>query len=246
MIMRTSNPALSSKAFQVASAPASTELMTIRGTVNKTLICLALVVLPASWIWGKMYENPTAMSGLMMLGVFGGFIAALVTIFKKTWAPITTPIYCLLQGLFLGGISAVFERQYPGLVNQAVFLTFGTLFALLIAYKAGVRPSEGFKLGIVAATGGIAVLYFVNLILGFFGTNIPFIHQSSGLGIAFSVFVVIIAALNLVLDFDFIDKASSAGAPKYMEWYGAFGLMVTLVWLYLEILRLLAKLQSRR
>jgi uncharacterized YccA/Bax inhibitor family protein len=153
----------------------------------------------------------------------------------------------VLEGLALGGISVVFEATYPGIVNQAVFLTFGTLGALLIAYRAGViRATDNFKRGVVAATGGIALLYFLSFILGFFGVSVPLIHSNGTFGILFSLFVVVIAALNLVLDFDLIEKGAARGAPKYMEWYGAFALLVTLVWLYLEILRLLAKLAARR
>jgi uncharacterized YccA/Bax inhibitor family protein len=182
-----------------------------------------------------------------MVGVIGGLIAAMVTIFKKEWAATTTPIYAGLEGLALGGISAVFEARFPGLVSQAVFLTFGTLGALLLAYRSGlIRATENFKLGVFAATGGIAVIYLINFVMSFFGSSIPMIHSSGTVGIVFSVIVVGVAALNLVLDFDFIEQGAKRGAPKYMEWYGAFGLLVTLVWLYLEILRLLAKLQERR
>ena len=152
-----------------------------------------------------------------------------------------------MEGLALGGISVVFEASYPGIVSQAIFLTFGTLGALLMAYRSGlIRATENFKLGVVAATGGIALVYLASMVLGFFGMSVPLIHSSGTFGILFSVFVVVIAALNLVLDFDFIEQGVERGAPKYMEWYGAFGLMVTLVWLYLEILRLLAKLNDRR
>ena len=151
-----------------------------------------------------------------------------------------------MEGLALGGISFIFEQQYPGIVSQAIFLTFGTLGGLLLAYRSGViRATENFKLGVVAATGGIGLVYFLSFILGFFGINIPLIHSSGTFGILFSLFVVVIAALNLVLDFDFIEEGAERGAPQYMEWYGAFGLLVTLIWLYLEILRLLVKLRSR-
>ena len=187
------------------------------------------------------------MPGLMIFGAIGGFIVAIVTIFKKNWAPITVPIYAILEGLFLGGISQIFEKQFPGIVTQAIILTLGILGALLIAYKTKlIKPTENFKLGVSAATGGIFLVYLINFIMGFFGSSIPMIHESGLMGIGFSIFVVIIAALNLVLDFDFIEQGVELGAPKYMEWYGAFGLMVTLIWLYLEILRLLAKLQSNR
>ena len=174
------------------------------------------------------------------------FIFAMVTIFKKTWAPVTAPVYALLEGMVLGSISAMFEVRYHGIAIQAVGLTFGTMFALLVAYQSGLIPvTQNFKLGIVAATGGIALFYIAQIVLGFFGIHFTTINGSGPIGIAFSVFVVIVAALNLVLDFDFIESAARAGAPKYMEWYGAFGLMVTLIWLYLEILRLLSKLRSR-
>ena len=167
-------------------------------------------------------------------------------IFKKTWAPFTVPVYALLEGLFLGGISRFFEDRFPGIASQAIILTLGILGALLLAYKSKlIKPTENFKLGIAAATGGIFLIYMINIIMGFFGSSIPMIHESGMIGIGFSVFVVIIASLNLVLDFDFIEQGVEQGAPKYMEWYGAFGLLVTLIWLYLEILRLLAKLQSR-
>ena len=158
----------------------------------------------------------------------------------------TAPLYALAEGLFLGGVSSLFEARFPGIVMQAVLLTFGTLFALLMAYRSGlVRATENFKLGVVAATGGIALVYLATIVLGFFGIGIPYIHESGLVGIGFSLFVVVVAALNLVLDFDFIETGVEQGAPKYMEWYGAFGLMVTRVWLYIEFLRLLAKLQSR-
>jgi len=243
--MRTANPALSDKAFQIPQATGEAT-MTINGTVSKTGIALLLLLMSASWTWQQAYAGAD-ISAPLILGLLGGLICAFVTIFKKTWAPITTPIYALLEGLVLGGISAIFERSYPGIVIQAVGLTFGTLFALLLAYQSGmIKVTENFKMGIVAATGGIFLVYLVNFIMGFFGARIPFIHESGWLGIGFSLFVVVIAALNLVLDFDFIEKGAEHGAPKYMEWYGAFGLMVTLIWLYLEILRLLAKLQSRR
>jgi len=169
-----------------------------------------------------------------------------VTVFKKEWSPVTAPMYALVEGFFLGAISAVFEARFPGIVFQAVLLTFGTLFALLVAYRSGlIKVTENFKLGVVAATGGIALLYLASFVLGFFNINVPVIHEASGWGIAFSLFVVVVAALNLVLDFDFIENGAAARAPKYMEWYGAFGLMVTLVWLYVEFLRLLSKIQQR-
>jgi uncharacterized YccA/Bax inhibitor family protein len=179
-------------------------------------------------------------------GLIGGFIVALVTVFKKQWALLTAPMYALLEGLALGGISAIFEARFPGIVIQAVGLTFGTLFCLLMAYKSGmIKVTENFKLGVVSATGAIALFYVVSFLLSMFGISIPFIHGSGIIGIGFSLFVVAIAALNLVLDFDFIENGAARGVPQYMEWYAAFGLIVTLIWLYIEILRLLSKLRSR-
>jgi uncharacterized YccA/Bax inhibitor family protein len=185
-------------------------------------------------------------SGLLMIGVFGGFITAMITIFKQSWAPITAPIYALMEGLFLGGISAFLELRYPGIAVQAVGLTFGTLLTMLVLYSSGlIRVTNKLRIGIIAATGGIALFYFMEIILGFFHINFVSINGSGVIGIGFSLFVCAIAALNLVLDFDFIEQGVNAGAPKFMEWYGAFGIMVTLVWLYLEILRLLSKMRSR-
>ena len=245
-LMRTSNPALTEKAFkgQVAFG----ETMTLQGTVNKTGFLLLCIVVAAAWTWGLSHSNdPFAAIPWMIGGLIGGLIVALVTIFKKEWSPITAPIYALLEGLVLGGISAIFEKSYPGVAIQAVGLTFGTLFVLLLAYKSGiVRATQGFKIGVIAATGGIAVFYLFEMVLGFFfHIQVPVINGSGPWGIAFSLFVVIIAALNLVLDFDLIETGVNNGAAKYMEWYGAFALMVTLIWLYLEILRLLSKARRR-
>jgi len=243
---RTSNPALNEKAFRGEVALGG-EAMTLQGTVNKTGLLLLCVVATAAWTWGLAHsETPEAAMPWLIGGVFGGLVAALVTIFKRSWAPITAPLYALLEGLALGGISAFFERSYPGIAIEAVGLTFGVLFVMLVAYKTGViRATERFKLGVIAATGGIAVFYLVAMVLGLFHVSVGILYSSSAWGIGFSLFVVIIAALNLVLDFDMIETGVRIGAPKYMEWYGAFGLMVTLIWLYLEILRLLAKSRRR-
>jgi uncharacterized YccA/Bax inhibitor family protein len=246
---RTANPALNSKTFEsVGQVSDLSQVMTINGTVNKTAILLLCVVLTAGWTWGKFNtaETPGELMPYFWGGLLGGFIVALVIVFKKDWAPALAPVYALLQGCLLGVISAMYEKQFGGIVFQAVTLTFGVLFVLLFAYKSGViRPTENFKLGVVAATGGIALLYLVSIVMGFFGRSIGFIHESGPIGIGFSLVVVVIAALNLVLDFDFIERGAEQGAPKYMEWYAAFGLMVTLIWLYLEMLRLLAKLRRR-
>ena len=250
--MRSGNPVLGDNTFlDVGSGRVVTrdgQSMTIGGTVNKTALLLAMVLITATYTW-SLYTGPESLPSVMPYawgGGLGGFVVALVTVFKKDWAPVTAPIYALLQGLFLGAISAIFEARFPGIVMQAVGLTFGTLASLLLAYKSGlIRATENFKLGVVAATGGIMLLYLVNIGMRLFGMDgIGFIHDSGWLGIGFSAFVVVIAALNLVLDFDFIESGVDAGAPKHMEWFGAFGLIVTLIWLYLEILRLLSKLRG--
>ena len=245
LALRSGNQALTADTFTSIPRTSSENAMTISGTVNKTSLALAILFVAATYVWsqGAAGALPT---GFIWGGFIGGFVVALVTVFKQTWAPYTTPLYAGLEGLALGGISFIFEQQYPGIVSQAIFLTFGTLGGLLLAYRSGViRATENFKLGVVAATGGIGLVYFLSFILGFFGINIPLIHSSGTFGILFSLFVVVIAALNLVLDFDFIEEGAERGAPQYMEWYGAFGLLVTLIWLYLEILRLLVKLRSR-
>jgi uncharacterized YccA/Bax inhibitor family protein len=246
LTMRSGNPVLTQNTFKNLSISGTADAMTISGTVNKMLLALVLLMATAIWTWNLPAGDPR-IGGLMILGIGGGFVAAIVTVFKKTWAPYTVPVYALLEGLALGTISAMFERMYPGIVSQAIFLTFGTTGALLLAYRSGwIRATENFKLGVFAATGGIALIYLLSWVLSWFGTTIPLIHGNSTFGILFSLFVVVIAALNLVLDFDFIEEGAEKGAPKFMEWYGVFGLLVTLIWLYLEILRLLAKLKSRR
>ena len=246
-LMRTSNPALNQKIFQ-GEHVAFDEAMTLNGTINKTGILLLCTVSTAAWAWHGFMQTHSATSVLPLLwtGLIGGMIFAFITIFKKTWAPVTAPIYALLEGLVLGSISAVFELRFPGIAMQSVALTFGTMFVLLFAYRSGLIPvTQKFRLGVVAATGAIMLFYVAQMLLGFFGVRFSSINGSGMVGIAFSVAVVIVAALNLVLDFDFIESGVRARAPKYMEWYSAFGLMVTLIWLYLEILRLLSKTRSR-
>jgi len=247
MIGRTANPALRDSTF-TTFVRQTENVMTLQGAVNKSFILIALLMISAGWTWINAVPSPgePPSFGLPMAGAIGGFIVALITIFKKTLAPITAPVYAVLEGLFIGGISAVFEMKYPGIVVQAVTLTIGVFIALLLAYTSRlIKPTENFKLGVFAATGGIAILYLINFIMGFFGSGISIIHSNSLFGIGFSVVVVIIAALNLVLDFDFIENGARHGAPKFMEWFAAFGLLVTLVRLYIEILRLLAKLRNR-
>ena len=244
--MRTGNPALNTKTFRVEYS--DTSAMTIGGTVNKTAILLLMLAMTAIWSWKKVMTlgDISVMMPWMFGGMIVGLIFAIMTIFKKTAAPYTAPVYALAQGVFLGALSAMMEMNYPGIAFQAITLTFGTLFALLGAYKSGlIKATENLKLGVVAATGGIFLVYLASFVMGLFGVSMPYIHGSGPLGIGFSVFVIIIAALNLVLDFDFIEEGAKRGAPRYMEWYAAFGLLVTLVWLYIEILRLLSKLRSR-
>ena len=239
-VFRTGNPALSEKTFRDV-ARTGDGAMTLQGTVNKTGVSIIIVAVGAIITWNM--EQPIL---LLLAGAIGGAILGFVTVFKKTWAPITTPIYAFLEGLVLGAISRMYDQQVEGIVPIAVGLTMGTLGALLLAYTSRlIKVTENFRLGVFAATGGIALLYLVSFGLGFFGIRIPFIHEAGLIGILFSVGVVVVASLNLVLDFDFIERGAAMGAPKYMEWYAAFGLLVTLVWLYLEILRLLAKLNSR-
>jgi uncharacterized YccA/Bax inhibitor family protein len=250
--MQSGNPALNKNTFLDAASGAvftrGDEAMTINGTVNKTGLLLLLVLVGAMLSWSRFSgpDSLPAMLPLVLGGAIGGLVLGLVTAFKKTWAPFTAPLYAVAEGLFIGALSAIFELRYPGIVMQAVGLTFGTMAAMLLAYRSGlIRATEKFKLGIVAATGGIMLLYLANFAMGLFGHSMGFINGSSGIGIAFSAVVVVIAALNLILDFDLIETGAQSGAPKYMEWYGAFALVVTLVWLYLELLRLLSKLQSR-
>ena len=239
--LRSGNPVLTKNTFN--SGLDVSETMTINGTVNKTAISLFLLIGTGYFTFDVI--NPII---LIVCGI-GGFITAIVTVFKKQWAPITVPIYAILEGGLLGGVSFMYNSMYNGIVTDAIFLTVGILLSLLFAYRSGlIKPTENFKLGIFAATGGIAIVYVINMVMGFFGSSMGVmqIDNASPMSIGFSVVVVIIAALNLVLDFDFIEEGAESGAPKYMEWYGAFGLLVTLIWLYLEILRLLAKLNSRK
>ena len=254
-LMKTSNPALGRNTFSgFAQSQYGGNLvdaaarMTLSGTVNKTGILLLCAAFTAVLTWNSVAgaHDLGFASTALVLGGIGGFIFALITAFKKEWSPVTAPIYALLEGLVLGGISAIFELRYPGLPMEAVALTFGTLFVLLLAYKSGlIRVTEKFRLGVVAATGGIMVFYLIEMLLGFFGVHFTTINGAGPIGIGVSLFIVAIAALNLVLDFDFVEQGVAHGAPKYMEWYAAFGIMVTLVWLYLEILRLLSKMRSR-
>ena len=245
--MRTANPALKDGTFTGARTAPGAPAMTLRGTATKSLVLLLLTAFAASFTWNAVASGNTGIVGpAALVGGIGGFVVALVTVFKPRLAPYTAPLYAVLEGLLLGGVSALYDARFAGLPLQAVTLTFGVFFALLIVYRTGlVRATENFRLGVFAATGGIMVMYLLSFVLRFFGVQMAFLHDSSPLSIGISLVVVVVAALNLVLDFDFIERGVEHGAPRYMEWYGAFGLLVTLVWLYLEMLRLLAKLQGR-
>jgi uncharacterized YccA/Bax inhibitor family protein len=254
-LMKTSNPVLGSKTFdslpgvRYGGSLDLTERMTLSGTVNKTGLLLLCAMATAAWVWHLFLQSRdfADVTPYLLVGAVGGFVVALVTTFKAQWSPVTAPIYALLEGLVLGGVSALFDMRYPGIAIQAVGLTFGTLVVLLLIYSTGIiKVTDKFRMGIIAATGGIALFYLAQMVLGFFGVHfLSSVNGSGTIGIVFSLFVVGIAALNLILDFDFIERGVQHGAPRYMEWYGAFGIMVTLVWLYLEILRLLAKSRSR-
>lgn len=248
-LFKSRNPALSTDTFtkglQVNEA---TSVMTINGTVDKVAILGLLVFGSALVTWNLYWSNPDF--GIIQPFVIGGFIAglvlAIVIVFNKKMAPYLAPVYALMEGLALGGLSAFMEQIYPGIVLQAIVLTFGILFSLLLIYRLKIiQATENFKMIVASATAGIAIYYVISFIGGFFGFHMPFIHDSGTFGIIFSLVIVVIAALNLVVDFDFIEQGAKEKAPKFMEWYAAFGLMVTLIWLYLEILRLLAKLSSR-
>jgi len=244
------NPVLNEKAFQRVDqlVGASEEVMSLEGTVNKTAFLLLLVAAGAAWVWTRYFQSldPAVIMPYIVAGLIGGVVAALVTIFLPAWARISAPVYAAAQGLALGGISAFYEQRLHGIVFQAIGLTFGVLAVMLLAYRSGlIKVTDRFRMIVVAATGGIALLYFASIVLSFFGVTVPFIHQGGTFGIVFSLVVVGIAAANLALDFDFIQRGVEHGAPKLMEWYAAFGVMVTLIWLYLEILRLLSKLRRR-
>ena len=241
---RSGNPALSKRTFNNLKSTTG-EVMTLDGIVNKTAMSLAILLFAA------YYTYSNAIMDYVLIGLIGGFIVALVTIFKKEWSPITVPIYAVLEGLYLGGVSKMFGNMFePGIVPQAICLTLGILIALLFAYKTKIiKVTENFKLGVFAATAGIGVVYLISVLMSAFGgRGLPIMDptNTSMISIGFSLFVVGIASLNLVMDFDFIEQGVENGAPKYMEWYGAFGLLMTLIWLYLEILKLLAKTSSRK
>lgn len=258
------------RAVPVEKTRASPTTMTVAGTINKIAVLLALCVATAIFSWNLVLDYDPTVGGfvqapsapvspnlVMMGGMIVGLILALITVFKPTASPITAPLYALAEGCFVGGVSAVFAlyagKEQNGalaansaMVMQAVLLTFGVLGAMLFAYRTKIiRPTRRFYMGVAVATGGIALTYLVSIGLSFFGMSVPFIHSSGPIGIGFSLFVVAIASLNLILDFDLIATGVANKAPRHMEWYAGFAILVTLVWLYLEILRLLSKLQRR-
>jgi len=248
-IFKSGNPTLTQKSFEKTLVGNESEVMTERGTMNKFFLLCLLVIASASFTWSAFYQGKDV-SSWMWTGMIGGFIVAMVTVFKPMWASITAPIYALLEGVFVGAVSAVFSNAFskvaPGIVMQAVTLTFGVVIAMFLLYRFGIiKATQRFRSIVITATAGIGIFYLIATLLRFFSIDIAFIHEGSTMGIVFSLVVVTIAALNLILDFDMIENGVAMGAPKYMEWYGAFGLIVTIVWLYLEILRLLSKLNSR-
>lgn len=252
--MISSNPTLGKGVFEKTRVRGA-ETMTVGGTINKSLILLTLVFATALWSWSKAWQsiaNPElavgmSIQGMAMVGGIVGFILAMITVFVKKAAPYTAPAYALAQGVFLGAFSAIMELQYGGIVFQAILGTFGTFFFMLFLYQNRViRATDRFRKAMMIGMGGIFFIYLVSFIMSFFGTTIPYIHDSGPIGIGFSIVVVGLAAFSFILDFDGIERGEAAGAAKYMEWYGAFGLLVTLIWLYIEILRLLAKIRDRR
>lgn len=250
--MKTSNPALSRDTFLAPSNQVGLERMTVAGAVNRCFVLVGLLLLSTLWSWNFIFSAPSVIDYGPQIPVwfypvlFGGFALSLVIIFKSNTAPYLAPVYALAEGLLLGTISAMMEIRYPGIALQAMLVTVGTLFSMLTAYRAGlIRATAKFRSAVVAATGGIAVVYLIDFVLRLFGMNVPFIHESGTLGMLVSAVVVVVAALNLILDFDLIEQGAAQGLPRHMEWYAAFGLLVTLVWLYLEVLRLLSKARSR-
>lgn len=224
----------------------ASQSMTIQGAATKALILLGLCFGTASMTFAMTHGGNSAAAMPWMIGGFvGALVFSIATSFKPNWAPVTAPLYALAEGLLLGAISGGYERMFNGIVPQAALATLGTMAAMLFAYKTGlIKATRGFVMGVGAATGGIALMYLAAMVLSMFGIRMSFLYQPTMLGIGISAVIVIVAALNLIIDFAAIQQAAEQGAPKYYEWYSAFGLMVTIVWLYIEILRLLAMLAA--
>lgn len=252
-LFKSGNPTLAENKFKstvLDQVVSPDNAMTVNGTLQKFGFLFLMVLSTAFYAWKEYAEGGTNALTFIYVGAFGGLGVAILLMFKKEWAPYLAPLYALLEGLFVGAISAYYSNAFaavaPGIVLNAVGLTFGTAIAMYLLYSFKIiKATEKFKSVIITATAGIAIFYLIAIALGFFGIQIPFLHEGSAIGIGFSVFVVALAALNLILDFDMIERGAELGAPKYMEWYGAFGLLVTIVWLYLEILRLLSKISKR-
>ncbi|MFW5850858.1 MAG: Bax inhibitor-1/YccA family membrane protein [Bacteroidota bacterium] len=256
MLQKSSNPAFAKINF-ASYAKTGEGIMTINGVINKSLLLLLIIIVGASITWNMVFQGNASVTGLMIGGLIMGFVFALATIFKKEWAHITAPLYAIAQGLFLGAVSAFIESSFlttetgaataqSGIVMKAVALTFAVFLLMFLLYRNRIiKPTKKFMLGVTAATGAIALMYLLNIVMGFFGSGLSFLHSSGPFGIIISLVIVAVAALNLILDFKFIEDGVNQGAPKQMEWYFSFGLMVTLVWLYIEILRLLALLSGR-
>lgn len=252
-IFKSGNPTLTEKMFNKSlhTDAAAQGVMSVRGTINKFGFLMLMVIGAASYTWYLFDQlNEGLMMTLMIVGIVGALITGIVIAFKPNWAQYLAPAYGILQGFFIGGISAIlnaaFADKYPGLIMQAVGLTFGVAISIFLLYNFRIiNPTQRFKSIVISATMGIAVFYLITLVLNLFGVNMSFMYDSSWLSIGISLFIVIIAALNLILDFERIEMGAEMGAPKFMEWYGAFGLMVTIIWLYIEILKLLSKLGSR-
>lgn len=245
--MKSSNPVMSGKIYEKVGSALSDNTMTINGTLNKIGLMLVLLVVSASYTWKLVLaDDPSRVGTLAIVGAIGGFVVAMITVFRPKSSPYTAPVYAILEGMFLGAISAVINVQYPGVAFQAVMLTIGTLFTMLFLYRSGtIRATPKFRRGVMMATGAVFFAYMISWILSLLGMPMGFMHSSGPLGILISLVIIVIAALNLIMDFDFIEKGAQMGAPKYMEWFGAFGLMVTLIWLYIEFLRLLSRFAGR-
>ena len=244
---KTGNPILRTKAF-TQTGVITGDRMTVAGTIGKSFILLVLLTITAGWVWSRFYAEGTidAVSPYMVGGIIGGLVFGLAASFKPTWSPVAAPLYAICEGLALGGISAVFELRYHGIVIQAVGLTLAVAFGMLGLYATGIiKVTDRFRRMLFSATVGIMIFYAITWIVSLFGVDTSIIYGHSSLSIGISLVIVAIAAFNLVMDFDIIATQSAAGAPRFMEWYGAFALMVTLVWLYLEILRLLANTSRR-
>lgn len=235
-----SNPLLN-KAFDESYAIPSTDRMSLEGTIDRALLLFAILTIGAAWTWST-YFNGNSIATYLIVGLLGGFITALVIVFNRHLAPYLSPIYAALEGLALGGLSATFEGLYHGIVLQAVLVTICIMGTMFVLYRTRIiRATKKFWIGVTSATVGVALFYLADMLLSFFNISIPYLNSGGIIGIGISLVIICVAALNLILDFDVIERGVQSGQPKYMEWYAAFGLMVTLVWLYLEVLRLLSK-----